>query len=260
MLNTLIIIVSLFISESSWAADSHRVNNGVSVEITEHGTCRSVNNTSGKDIFIPTKTSGEWSSFYNNPPPGVAVSSCDLCPGVSTIGATCPNGAIYLGTFNYGGTIGVKKLLITPTGCTDSTTPTCAGGDDTVTKQWQPSFSDIPAASSVNDGLANTIAIMAASGSKPAASFCSDMTFAGLGEWYLPSPEEWSNAVVVNRSVLGWVGGGSSSNKWHCHYWTSRQSSSEDAYVGGQGDEYCPDDVGAVGKANTYGVRCLLRY
>lgn len=251
MLNTLIIIVSLFISESSWAADSHRVNNGVSVEITEHGTCRSVNNTSGKDIFIPTKTSGEWSSFYNNSPTGVTVASCDLCPGVSTIGATCPNGAKYLGTFNYGGSIGVKKLLITPGGCTDSTTPTCADGIDTVGKFWQNAPTTTTGATSDTDGLGNTNKIIATGGvAEPAAEYCANMTFAGLTDWYLPARNEWDH-VVSNMTALG-------ESTFDCEYWTSTETSSGQARYGGNNGGYCPG--GTMGKTNTIQVRCILRY
>jgi hypothetical protein len=250
MLNTLIIIVSLFISESSWAADSHRVNNGVSVEITEHGTCRSVNNTSGKDIFIPTKTSGEWSSFYNNPPTGVAVSSCDLCPGVSTIGATCPNGAKYLGTFNYGGSIGVKKLLITPGGCTDSTTPTCADGIDTVEKRWKLSPQPTTAATSANDGVDNTNKAVTAGAGHDAAQYCYDMNYAGLTDWYLPARNEW-NHVVSNMTALG-------ASTFECQYWTSTETSDEQARYGGNNGGYCPG--GTMGKDNLNSVRCILRY
>ncbi len=57
-------------------AQSYKVDGGTSQEITEHGVCREVINTLAHDLFVPTHTAGEWSSFYNNPPTGVAVAAC----------------------------------------------------------------------------------------------------------------------------------------------------------------------------------------
>ncbi len=41
------------------------------------GSCVMVhNNTSGTDYFLPTRTSGEWTTFLAHLPPGVTVSAC----------------------------------------------------------------------------------------------------------------------------------------------------------------------------------------
>jgi len=60
------------------AATAYQVNHGAAQDITEHSECRNVanNHASGKAIFIPTKTSGEWASLYNGPPPHVTVTAC----------------------------------------------------------------------------------------------------------------------------------------------------------------------------------------
>lgn len=67
------------------SATSYRVNNGASTTITEHSTTRTVTNSSGQDIFIPTATATEWSNFYTNGTPGVTVTAC----GGTSVGGYC---------------------------------------------------------------------------------------------------------------------------------------------------------------------------
>lgn len=62
-----------------YAAQSSRINNSVATQVTEHGVCGNITNNSGKDIFIPTNSSGEWSAFRANLPAGVTNTSC--CAG-----------------------------------------------------------------------------------------------------------------------------------------------------------------------------------
>ncbi len=45
------------------------------VKIDAHGTCKQVRSTSGT-LFVPTKSSAEWSAFRSNKPSGVTLSSC----------------------------------------------------------------------------------------------------------------------------------------------------------------------------------------
>lgn len=69
--------LAFLLSAASW----YQVTNGANVDITEHGECRNVANdhASGAALFVPTNTSTEWSTFYGNPPPGVAISACSGC-------------------------------------------------------------------------------------------------------------------------------------------------------------------------------------
>lgn len=39
-------------------------------------TCQEITNLSGKDLFIPTKSSEEWDAFVANKPDGVTIESC----------------------------------------------------------------------------------------------------------------------------------------------------------------------------------------
>src|SRR5690606_22963184 len=70
------------------AADSYSVASGATATIDEHGVCKKVTNqhASGLSIFVPTKTSPEWSSFRSNLPLGVSLADCApvIVPGSQT--------------------------------------------------------------------------------------------------------------------------------------------------------------------------------
>lgn len=76
---------------ASEAADSYTVNSGATSDITEHAVCKRVtnNHASGLSIFVPTKTSPEWASFYGSPPPGVTVVACPAACAGSSYGGYC---------------------------------------------------------------------------------------------------------------------------------------------------------------------------
>lgn len=42
------------------AATSYQMNTGTTPTINEFGVCKVITNTSGKNLFIPTNSSGEW--------------------------------------------------------------------------------------------------------------------------------------------------------------------------------------------------------
>jgi hypothetical protein len=69
------------------AADYYNLPEGLSLEITEHSTCRLVDNYAGGYIFIPTKTSAEWYSFIVNTPHHVSASQ--PCSGECGSPSTC---------------------------------------------------------------------------------------------------------------------------------------------------------------------------
>ncbi len=84
----LYLFTGLGLSEAM-AANSYQVNNGATAVIDEHTVCRVVTNNSGSAIFVPTKTSAEWSAFYNNPPASVSSPPCAAC---NLDGANVPHG------------------------------------------------------------------------------------------------------------------------------------------------------------------------
>jgi hypothetical protein len=71
----LFLIISTIAVFTVQALDSHLLNDGEIENITEHNTCSTITNTTGHNIFIPTKSAAEWTSFLNNMPSGVIPNS-----------------------------------------------------------------------------------------------------------------------------------------------------------------------------------------
>lgn len=92
----LILLSLITIGYSPDQGDYWIINSGTTEEIDEHGVCREVSVSSGPDVYCPVKTSGEWSSFYNNAGSvsGVSLSACPSCTwqytGSTTNGGQCP--------------------------------------------------------------------------------------------------------------------------------------------------------------------------
>lgn len=58
------------------AANSYKINAGATVSINEHGTCRRVKNNKSVALFVPTKTSAEWTAFRGSSNSGATISNC----------------------------------------------------------------------------------------------------------------------------------------------------------------------------------------
>lgn len=113
-------------------------------------------------------------------------------------GTVCKSGAIFAGVFDG------AKYMVTPGNCTDSTTPTCDGGTDSVTKTWRGSGggnSDIPGITNIvigeslstterGDVITPIIVAHSSTTSSSAAAFCHNMVYAGYDDWFLPSSNE----------------------------------------------------------------------
>lgn len=78
---TLLLLGMIVIPLSVWGlgniATGFRAQ-GSPVNIEAHGICKKVANATGKDLFVPTKTSGEWSTFRGNIPPNVTITDCNM--------------------------------------------------------------------------------------------------------------------------------------------------------------------------------------
>jgi len=94
----LLVLIAMTIPASIWAinivAEGFRVGN-VTMQINAHSICKNVTSPGGTEYFVPTKTSGEWTTFLGNVPPGVVVADCVTSPASSTLtlvtSFTCPN-------------------------------------------------------------------------------------------------------------------------------------------------------------------------
>ena len=67
--------------------DGWQIAVGQTKQINCHGICKKVTNNCSKTIFVPTKTSSEWSEFRINRPSCVSLTSC------CTVGAICNYGS-----------------------------------------------------------------------------------------------------------------------------------------------------------------------
>ncbi len=65
------------LGNNAFAAERYQVDPGQTAIIDEWGVCYNVtNNVPNPPVFVPTRTSGEWSSFYTNVPPNVQLTPC----------------------------------------------------------------------------------------------------------------------------------------------------------------------------------------
>lgn len=71
-------------SQASFAANSYAIAAGATSTIEEHGICRKVTNNAAQTIFVPTKTSTEWSTFIAN----ASMTTRAICDAIITFTAS----------------------------------------------------------------------------------------------------------------------------------------------------------------------------
>jgi hypothetical protein len=286
-----ILFLFLFLTKlqaATCVTDICKVNASTTVTIDKFSVCKNIINASAKDIMAPSKTAGEWSAFLAHLPASVSSTNCATsctCPDASvvTLGAACSGGAICAGTY-----VG-NKYLVTPGGCTNSATPTCAGGSDTVSKTWNDgstnwsttgaeSVSVDSAASTVlgNVNQAAIVAIVGAGNGAPhyAAKFCDDMSYGGYTDWYLPSKSELVY-LFCNSNRSGNRAAGNPQEQTNCagtmggpttvltgfiadDYWSSTEGQYDNkAWMMSFSDG---SEFGGANKDNAAYLRCVRRY
>ncbi len=203
-------------------------------------------------------------------------SKCE-CPDGSKVntGDPCTGGGLCLGEFRG------YKYMVTPSGCTDSATPTCDGSDDVaLSKSWRGSSItnvDIPdvenvatqAAPSLVLGDINTAAIVAHPniGANSAAKYCYDMEYGGHDDWYLPSKSELTFLACKSSKTLdptdplespqcaGDFGGKENKIKLNIsYYWSSTELSSSSVWT------FTSREWDYNKHYLTFGIRCIRRY
>ncbi len=172
----------------------------------------------------------------------------DCVSGVTTaVGSQCLSGAIYAGEFQYGGSIGSMKIMVTPGNCSSSPQPLCDGADDSLMLGWgnRGVITDLK---EQKEGQENTIELVEVWGPSPAAQFCYDLEYAGYNDWYLPALDEL-------RHVLDLAEGGSLPGFRPDPYWSSNEEGDVRGHArsfGGNRDQ--------IDKDSPQYVRCIRKY
>ncbi|MBK9321427.1 MAG: DUF1566 domain-containing protein [Bdellovibrionaceae bacterium] len=164
------------------------------------------------------------------------------------VGQSCwGSGNIYVGLYNG------KQYFTTPGGCTNSTTPTCSGGTDTVTKAWANSSGTtangiLTGASNNTYGAAQSASLALSYTDTDAAKFCENMTYAGNSDWYLPARQELNYLYQNSSNIDGFA--------YSNNYWSSTESSTTNAW-------YFNFTLGTIAsnfKTGVQYVRCIRKF
>ena len=169
---------------------------------------------------------------------------CTVGQGCWTADATDGMSQIYVGSYNG------KQYFTTPGGCTNSGTPTCAGGTDTVTKAWAttaPESNTFLNLTNTTDGKTQS-STLAGYTTAQAAQFCENMTYAGYSDWYLPARQELNLLYQNSPNIGGFV--------YSNRYWSSTEFSTTNAWLFGFDNGY----IYNANKSNAYYVRCVRRF
>ena len=164
------------------------------------------------------------------------------------IGQSCwGTGNIYVGaSMGY-------QYFTTPGGCTNSATPTCAGGTDSLTKKWASNtgttaFGVMTGASDYASGQAQSATLASNYTDTEAAKFCEDMNYAGYTDWYLPAKMELELIYKSSTSIGGFA--------YPLTYWTSTETWTNSARV----FEFSGAYSYTGNKDDQRNVRCVRRF
>ena len=73
------LIILFLVGFIVYAADYYRIGSGEEEAICEYGLRRLVSNRDSRDLFIPTRTEDEWSSFVENHPDSSNLQTIECC-------------------------------------------------------------------------------------------------------------------------------------------------------------------------------------
>lgn len=159
------------------------------------------------------------------------------------VGRAAPGG-IYAAC-NLGG--GTYDLVVTPGGCTSTTTnPTCGGGADTLVltsndpNMWNYLVSYGTWFNSANDGAQNSVNALSFPAAITGISWCDQLVYGGYSDWYLPAQGEMQSFFYPNKAAIGgFVNAGyitsysSYYNGPYMYYVNMADNSAGDAYSSG---------------------------
>lgn len=191
----------------------YRINTGAgpqNILIDSSGTCKKITNTSGKDIFVPTKTAAEWNAFNANKPANVAIEACWSCGSA----ITDPRDSTSYSTILIGTQCWMAKNLNYGTYVTVATTQAGAG-----TQKY--CYADNTASCTTYGGLYEWAEMMSGAascngtGSSQPACTTPVQGICPSG-WHIPSHYEWTlleknvganpSAFPYDITTTGWLG------------------------------------------------------
>lgn len=182
-------------------------------------------------------------TLMNNGGAWAIVNQTDDC----IVGQSCWGANnIYVGSYNG------RQYFTTPGGCTDSATPTCAGGNDTVQKAWAtsaPESNTLLNLTNYNDGQLQS-ATLAGYATTNAAKYCENMSYSGYTDWYLPARQELSFLYQKSHEISGF--------RYMSNYWTSTETLTPASAW--NVDSFSGDTSNFLGKTSVIFVRCIRRF
>ena len=156
--------------------------------------------------------------------------------------------------------------MVTPSGCNNSSTPTCPGGVDSISLVWATAASTAATTQVIASpsqvyagGLNGQAAIIAATAGSVAAAFCKNMTYGGYSDWYLPATSlandtngEFWNVLFVNSTSNG----GPLAGFALVGYWSSTENGTTFARV----VVFGLNSQSNTNKTGSAGLRCVRSY
>ena len=165
-------------------ATGFRINSGDSTDVDVHSDCLNVSNSSSNDIFIPTKSALEWTTFQSNLPASVTTGPCSGgSPLLTFSGATKTED-------DCTGAGGSVVSTVDGTVCRFNSA-SCPGGGWTNAGDWSTTTSNSTTASYSNYGCSYTGATC-----KGQDSTSTIFVFGGGSETLTTGSHSWSNTAV----------------------------------------------------------------
>jgi len=188
-------------------------------------------------VTVGNTTSSTWT----------VTTGADTCPGVNTIGTTCPDGTVYAGVSLDGDV----KVYVTPCDAGQSLSGSCTGTRTTETWNNGTTTYYTTGYTNQNTGKANTIGLntIGTTSDSPyqAATYCATLSAFGHSDWYLPAYGE-ANNTINNAANSAAIGGFQAATT----YWVSTELNNGSAFV-------ITPSTGATGSAGNKNIARNIR-
>ncbi len=171
-----------------------------------------------------------------------------------TPGTSCDWGTIY--AFELGG----EYFITTPGNCTDSSSPICDGGNDTLQKEWNDgnAYWTTTNMTSTTNWYENTLELATIRDSNSdspwfqthnAAKYCHDMVYWSKDDWFLPAKNQLNQLYENRVAIWGFAAS---------DYWTSTEYVTDFTLANRQ--SFWDGNQWAYDKYGSFTVRCIRKY